>query len=76
MDDSNLLQVRAERSEAPEPFTAMAQRASEASHPARPTNVKKRPKGAFLLSATLTNLLTQANSRSADTSFLRQKEIA
>ena len=27
-----------------------ARRASEASHPARPTNVKKRPKGAFLLS--------------------------
>jgi len=30
---------------------ATARRASEASHPARPTNVKKRPKGAFLLSA-------------------------
>jgi len=30
---------------------ATARRASEASHPARPTNVKRRPKGAFLLSA-------------------------
>ncbi|ECG1223264.1 hypothetical protein DRU43_22665, partial [Salmonella enterica subsp. enterica] len=38
-------------SETTEPFTATARRASEASHPARPTNVKKRPKGAFLLSA-------------------------
>ncbi|WP_273968074.1 hypothetical protein, partial [Enterobacter cancerogenus] len=51
LNDSNLQQVRAERIEAPEPFTATARRASEASHPARPTNVKKRPKGAFLLSA-------------------------
>ncbi len=40
-----------ERSETTEPFTATARRASEASHPARPTNVKRRPKGAFLLSA-------------------------
>ncbi len=46
-----LRQVRVERSETTEPFTATARRASEASHPARPTNVKKRPKGAFLLSA-------------------------
>jgi hypothetical protein len=30
---------------------ATARRASEASYPARPTNAKKRPKGAFLLSA-------------------------
>jgi hypothetical protein len=51
LNDSNLPQVRAERSEAAEPFTAMTRRASEASHPARPTNAKKRPKGAFLLSA-------------------------
>ncbi|EAC0856278.1 hypothetical protein D4587_06575, partial [Escherichia coli] len=38
-----------ERSETTEPLAATARRASEASHPARPTNVKKRPKGAFLL---------------------------
>jgi len=50
-EDSNLRQVRVERSETTEPFAATARRASEASHPARPTNVKKRPKGAFLLSA-------------------------
>ncbi|RXO37181.1 hypothetical protein D0525_17465 [Salmonella enterica] len=31
--------------------SATARRASEASHPARPTSVKRRPKGAFLLSA-------------------------
>jgi len=49
--DSNLQQVRAERSETTEPLAATARRASKASHPARPTNVKKRPKGAFLLSA-------------------------
>ena len=49
--DSNLRQVRVERSETTEPLAATARRASEASHPARPTNVKKRPKGAFLLSA-------------------------
>ncbi len=40
-------------SETTEPLAATARRASEASHPARPTNVKKRPKGAFLLSAIL-----------------------
>ncbi len=49
--DSNLQQVRVERSETTEPLAATARRASNASHPARPTNVKKRPKGAFLLSA-------------------------
>ena len=49
--DSNLQQVRVERSETTEPFTATARRASEASHPARPTSVKRRPKGAFLLCA-------------------------
>jgi hypothetical protein len=49
--DSNLRQVRVERSETTEPLAATARRASEASHPARPTNVKKRPKGAFLQSA-------------------------
>ena len=49
--DSNLQQVRVSRSETTEPFTATARRASEASHPARPTSVKRRPKGAFLLSA-------------------------
>ena len=48
-NDSNLQQVRVERSETTEPFTATTRRASEASHPARPTNVKRRPKGAFLL---------------------------
>ncbi|POT58102.1 hypothetical protein C3432_09275 [Citrobacter amalonaticus] len=42
---------RVERSETTEPFTATARRASEASHPARPTSVKRHPKGAFLLSA-------------------------
>ena len=51
LNDLNLQQVRVERSETTEPLTATARRASEASHPARPTNVKKRPKGAFLLSA-------------------------
>ena len=51
LDDSNLLQVRVERSETTEPLAATALRASEASHPARPTNVKRRPKGAFLLCA-------------------------
>ncbi|EPT1330079.1 hypothetical protein ACVOX5_001374, partial [Escherichia coli] len=40
-----------ERSETTEPLAATARKASEASHPARPTNAKKRPKGAFLLSA-------------------------
>ncbi|EIL54363.1 hypothetical protein ECKD2_07594, partial [Escherichia coli KD2] len=49
LKDSNLQQVRVERSEITEPLAATARRASEASHPARPTNVKKRPKGAFLL---------------------------
>ena len=49
--DSNLQQVRVERSETTEPLAATTRRASEASHPARPTNVKKRPKGAFLLCA-------------------------
>jgi hypothetical protein len=49
LKDSNLQQVRVERSETTEPLAATARRASEASHPARPTNVKKRPKGAFLL---------------------------
>ncbi len=38
--DSNLRQVRVERSETTEPLAATARRASEASHPARPTNVK------------------------------------
>ncbi len=52
LKDSNLQQVRVERSETTEPLAATARRASEASHPARPTNnVKKRPKGAFLLYA-------------------------
>ncbi len=51
MEDSNLPQVWVSRSETTEPLAATARRASEASHPARPTNVKKRPKGAFLLSA-------------------------
>ncbi|EYI31473.1 hypothetical protein SEEH1584_20651, partial [Salmonella enterica subsp. enterica serovar Heidelberg str. 41584] len=51
MEDSNLPQVRVSRSETTEPLAATARRASKASHPARPTNVKKRPKGAFLLSA-------------------------
>ncbi|AGS28727.1 hypothetical protein JYW73_004452 [Salmonella enterica subsp. enterica serovar Newport] len=51
MEDSNLPQVRVERSETTEPFTATARRASEASHPARPTNVKEGAGGAFLLSA-------------------------
>ena len=50
-EDSNLRQVRVERSETTEPLVATARRASKASHPARPTNVKKRPKGVFLLSA-------------------------
>ena len=53
--DSNLQQVRVERSETTEPFTATARRASEASHPARPTNVKRRPKGAFLLCVEFNN---------------------
>ncbi|EHC93226.1 hypothetical protein LTSERUB_1131, partial [Salmonella enterica subsp. enterica serovar Rubislaw str. A4-653] len=35
MEDSNLPQVRVERSETTEPFTATARRASKASHPAR-----------------------------------------
>jgi len=38
--DSNLPQVRVERSETMEPLAATARRASEASHPARPTNFK------------------------------------
>ena len=49
--DENLLQVRVERSETPEPPAATARRASETSHPARPTSVERRPKGAFLLCA-------------------------
>ncbi len=49
MQDENLPQVRVERSETTEPLAATARRASEASHPARPTNVERRPKGAFLL---------------------------
>ncbi len=49
--DSSLRQVRVERSETTEPFTATIRRTNEVSHPARPTNAKKRPKGAFLLSA-------------------------
>ncbi|EPA9911704.1 hypothetical protein ACQ9QE_003465, partial [Cronobacter sakazakii] len=40
---------RAIYGEATEPLAATARRASEASHPARPTSVKRRPKGAFLL---------------------------
>ena len=40
-NDSNLQQVRVERSETTEPFTATTRRASEASHPARPTNVRR-----------------------------------
>ncbi|OSJ42320.1 hypothetical protein K792_23684, partial [Salmonella enterica subsp. enterica serovar Newport str. SHSN002] len=51
MEDSNLPQVRDSRSETTEPLAATARRASEASHPARPTNVKKGAGGAFLLSA-------------------------
>ena len=54
INDSNLQQVRVERSETTEPFTATARRASEASHPARPTNVKEGAGGAFLLSAIYT----------------------
>ena len=50
-NDSNLRQVRVERSETTEPLAATARRASEASHPARPTNVKEGAGGAFLLCA-------------------------
>ena len=50
-NDSKLQQVRVERSETTAPPAATARRVSAASHPARPTNVKKRPKGAFLLCA-------------------------
>ncbi|KDS10000.1 hypothetical protein SEEH4319_02556, partial [Salmonella enterica subsp. enterica serovar Heidelberg str. RI-11-014319] len=46
-EDSNLPQVRVSCSETTEPFTATARRASEASHPARPTNVKEGAGGAF-----------------------------
>ena len=69
LDDSNLLQVRVERSETTEPLAATALRASEASHPARPTNVKRRPKGAFLLCAILddSNLLQVRVERSETT---------
>ncbi|WP_341541319.1 hypothetical protein, partial [Klebsiella michiganensis] len=42
--------------------SATARRASEASHPARPTNVKKRPKGAFLLSAISSKITTIRNT--------------
>lgn len=55
MQDENLPQVRVERSETTEPPAATARRASEASHPARPTNVERHPKGAFLLSAKAKN---------------------
>ncbi|HHT0237043.1 TPA: hypothetical protein ACTY1G_004707, partial [Klebsiella michiganensis] len=37
-------------------------RASEASHPARSTNVKERPKGAFLLSAISSKITTIRNT--------------
>ncbi|WP_233424131.1 hypothetical protein, partial [Pluralibacter gergoviae] len=69
LDDSNLLQVRVERSETTEPLAATALRTSEASHPARPTNVKRRPKGAFLLCAILddSNLLQVRVERSETT---------
>ena len=50
-EDSNLPQVLVERSETTKSFTTTARRASAASHPACPTSVKRRPKGAFLLSA-------------------------
>jgi len=46
-----LRQVRVERSETTGPFAATARRASEASHPARPTNVKMALAALFLLSA-------------------------
>ncbi|HIG9464025.1 TPA: hypothetical protein ACYEOO_004229, partial [Klebsiella michiganensis] len=42
--------------------SATARRASEESHPARPTNVKKRPKGAFLLSAISSKSTTIRNT--------------
>ena len=42
--------------------SATARRASEATHPARPTNVKKRPKGAFLLSAISSKITTIRNT--------------
>ncbi|WP_428829703.1 hypothetical protein [Salmonella enterica] len=47
MEDSNLPQVLDSRSETTEPLAATARRASEASHPARPTNVKEGAGGAF-----------------------------
>ena len=50
-NDSNLRQVRVEQGETTEPLAATARRASKARYPARPTNVKRRPKGAFLLCA-------------------------
>jgi len=50
--DSNLRQVRVERSETTEPLAGDGPEGeAKPSHPARPTSVKKRPKGAFLLSA-------------------------
>ncbi|EPJ5820186.1 hypothetical protein QDZ26_000001, partial [Pluralibacter gergoviae] len=49
-NDPNLLQVRVERSETTESPAVTARMASAASHPARPISVKRRPKGAFLLS--------------------------
>jgi hypothetical protein len=54
-NNSNLRQVRVEQSETTEPLAATARRASKASYPARPTNVKRRPKGAFLLCAKFNN---------------------
>ena len=54
-NDSNLRQVRVEQGETTEPLAATARRASKARYPARPTNVKRRPKGAFLLCAKFNN---------------------
>jgi hypothetical protein len=68
----SLQQVRVERSETTEPLAATARRASEASHPARPTNVKKRPKGAFLLCAEL-RLMPRVAALDTKTSALIQR---
>ena len=58
-NDSKLQQVRVERSETTVPPAAPARRASTASHPARPTSEKKRPKSAFLLCAVCNDLKLQ-----------------
>jgi hypothetical protein len=42
---------RVERRETALPSATTRQGEAEPSHPARPTNVERRPKGAFLLSA-------------------------